>query len=142
MKTVQKNKNISILMFALIFSSIVVAFGNLNIMFASGDFDKQLILKGDNGDVGDYQPLSIGLNLENLIIAYQNQTSIKIDFNEYIGDVNVGIVKNSANVYQNTINTMTESSLIINIEGLQSGNYRLNFEDAQGRKAYTDFKIE
>lgn len=126
---------------------VITVFGNIGSVTAMDDFDKELILKGDHGGNnpgGGLGPRSVTLKLEEVIVAYQNENNIAIEFIESVGNTTISIVNANdlTTVYERSINTRLEYTHIINTNNLQAGTYNLVFVDQRGRQASTSFQIE
>lgn len=124
------------LLFLLFLSICMVICGNLH---ANNQNDnKQIDLSGDLPD----NQLRRSVNSKK-IIAIQTEMDIQVLFTEDIGVFNIQIIDESNNpVYQNEVNTIVSTSLLINTLDLSNGSYLIRFNNSQGQYLEGDFIIQ
>lgn len=77
------------------------------------------------------------------ICATIGSSSLNAEFSDNLGIISVEVSSPSGSlIYENTVNTNTQQSLMINVTDWDSGVYQIRFENSDGQYMSGTFEIE
>lgn len=134
------------LIFALFAATMII--GNINVCLAEDAFDKGLIIKGDQSG-NDVEP---SRQIDKLIKGTITNGSVEFEFDNSLRITEVIVKKENSEVLikreedylvkkKTRSNFSSRPSLIIHKSELGVGNFRVDFINEDGSRAYTSFSI-
>ncbi len=92
---------------------------------------------------GTFRETPIKSLIQTPICASISLTSLNVDFLSNLGNIDIEITSVSEGfVYNNSVNTKTQTSLSIDVSSWNSGVYQIRFENSDGRYMYGTFEID
>jgi len=89
-------------------------------------------LKADEVDLNGNSSADLTRSLIKPILAFINDQTLEVDFNSTVGTVVVSIYDEMGNfVYQQSVNGTAGQQLLIDISGLDTGNYTIEIQNSQ-----------
>lgn len=122
----------------LILTTLIILILNVNMLFADGDLDQSLVMKGGTG-VGNNN--EDPRQIENLIRGDIKDKKVEFQFDPSLGHADVTVKNNNSVIKQTAVNSALRSDLEFSLDELGTGDIRIDFVDQEGNSAYATFTV-